>query len=264
VVVQLIKRWSIWIGAAVAGLALTAMPAAAIIGGTQDTGNTYSNVGLIITNTGSHFCSGTLFHKSGQSGPSNLFMTAAHCVLGYQSYLVGGKVTFDPLGDTNPSYQSVNIVSATPIPGYQNGGSSNSFQAADFPDVAVLVLDHAPAGITPADLPTAGQFDNLDLKSATLTAVGYGTTTATSQTYVYGARYYKTTGITPGQRMSYGNTYLKADSSTCFGDSGGPNFYDGTSTIMGVTSWGQSIVCSDHNYIYRLDNAEALGFLNSF
>jgi hypothetical protein len=30
-----------------------------------------------------------------------------------------------------------------------------------------------------------------------------------------------------------------------------------------VTSWGQSITCNDHNYMYRIDNTEALNFLNN-
>jgi len=37
----------------------------------------------------------------------------------------------------------------------------------------------------------------------------------------------------------------------------------GTNTVLGVTSWGQSVTCNDHNYFYRIDNTEALTFLNT-
>ena len=62
-----LKRLTIRLGAGIAAAALVvtlaATPAAAIIGGTQDTGNMFSNTGLVIMN-GHHWCSGTLYRTS--------------------------------------------------------------------------------------------------------------------------------------------------------------------------------------------------------
>jgi hypothetical protein len=109
-----------------------------------------------------------------------------------------------------------------------------------------------------------GLIDTLDVKTAMVTTVGYGVNNfSNASTFSIGARYYKTVNITPGQRTQTSSVYVKTGASTCFGDSGGPNFLAGTNTILGDTVWGQSIVCSDHNYIYRIDNTEALNFLNN-
>jgi hypothetical protein len=237
------------------------MPASAIINGTQDTTNQFSSTGLVVLGDGTHWCSGALYRTSSAQVASVWFMTAAHCTLGYD--FTGARVTFDPAGDTNPNATYIPVVAKYSIPSYANPAkSSNSLQNGNaIPDVAVLKLTNAPAGVTPADLPSVGLVDTLDFTSQLVTAVGYGTTTATSKNYTYGARFYETSGITPGQRRQSSDLYLKTNASTCFGDSGGPNFLYGTSTIIGDTSWGQSIVCSDHSYFFRIDNAEALTFL---
>lgn len=262
-----LKRLIMGLGAGIAAAALAVTlavtPAAAIIGGTQDTGNMFSNTGLVVMN-GQHWCSGTLYRTSGSSATSStLFMTAAHCTLGYSGPF---KVTFDPAGDTNASASYINVVAKYSIPSYAAAAkTNNSLQNGnDVPDVAVLVLDHAPAGITPADLPSVGLIDTLDFKTAMVSTVGYGVNNySNASTFSIGARYYKTVNITPGQRTQTGDVYVKTEASTCFGDSGGPNFLLGTNTILGDTVWGQSIVCSDHNYFYRIDNTEALNFLNN-
>lgn len=260
---RLIMGLGAGIAAATLAVTLAVTPAAAIIGGTQDTGNTFKNTGLVIMN-GHHWCSGTLYRTSGSSATSStLFMTAAHCTLGYAGPF---KVTFDPAGDTNASASYINVVAKYSIPSYAAAAkTNNSLQNGnDVPDVAVLVLDHAPAGITPADLPSVGLIDTLDFKTAIVSTVGYGVNNySNASTFSIGARYYKTVNITPGQRTQTSDVYLKTEASTCFGDSGGPNFLAGTNTILGDTVWGQSIVCSDHNYFYRIDNTEALNFLNN-
>ena len=249
-----------WLAAAVAGLLLTAVPASAIINGTQDTTNQFRSTGLVVLGDGTHWCSGTLYRTTMAQQSSVTFMTAAHCTFGYD--FTGAKVTFDPAGDTNPNAVYIPVVAKYTIPSYATAAkSSNSLQSNATPDAAVLILRSAPQGITPADLPGSGLVDTLDFTSQQITAVGYGTTTVAGKNYSFGARFYKTTGITPGQRRQTSDLYLKADTSACFGDSGGPNFLFGTSTIIGVTVWGQSVVCSDHNYLYRIDRTEALSFL---
>jgi secreted trypsin-like serine protease len=241
---------------AFAVVALQVMPASAIVGGTLDSTNIFKNVGLI-TLDGQHWCSGTLYHLSPSQTSSNLFMTAAHCIQGFTGNY---EVTFDPAGDTNPSATYVHGT-AYYIPGYTAAAQGNSLNQNNVPDVGVIVLDHAVSGLPMADLPSVGEVDSLDFNTQLLTAVGYGTADPKANTY--GPRYYLDEAITPGQRTQSGVYYLKTGSGTCYGDSGGPNFIKGSDTILGVTSWGQSVVCQDHNYFYRIDSNYALNFLNS-
>jgi hypothetical protein len=245
--------------AAVGGLVLAAMPAAAVIGGTQDTANRFSNTGLVHMN-GHHWCSGALYRTDPSATSSVMFMTAAHCITlapANASY----EVTFDPAGDTNPSASYIPVVAAYGFPAYMNPvKSNNSLQNGNgLPDVAVFVLATAPAGITPADLPSAGLVDQLDPKTA-ISIVGYGINDfLNANTSSIGARFYKTVNISPGQRTQTSPIYLKTTAGGCSGDSGGPNFFG--NTIIGDTSWGQSVVCGDNNYINRIDNTDELNFL---
>src|SRR5918994_1318937 len=73
----------------VTALFASIVPASAITGGTEDTANTYSNVGMLVfyQPDGRFRCSGTLVAPQ-------VFLTAAHC-----TYKNVGKavVTFDPV-----------------------------------------------------------------------------------------------------------------------------------------------------------------------
>lgn len=240
---------------ALAALALTVVPASAIVGGTLDSSNIYAGTGLIMLN-GQHWCSGTLYRTSPSQTSSRLFMTAAHCISGYSGDY---EVTFDPAGDTNPNAALIHGT-AYYIPGY-SAAPSNSLNQNNYPDVGVIVLDKAVAGLPMADLPSVGQVGTLNPKTQLVTVVGYGTTNPKTNTY--GPRYYTDEGITAGQRTGSADNYLKLYAGTCYGDSGGPHFLKGTNTTIGVTSWGQSVVCSDHDYMYRIDSAYALNFLNN-
>jgi hypothetical protein len=51
---------------------------------------------------------------------------------------------------------------------------------------------------------------------------------------------------------------------TCFGDSGGPIFVSGTTTLVAVVSFGTSSTCSGTSGAYRLDQADDLAFLATF
>jgi hypothetical protein len=51
---------------------------------------------------------------------------------------------------------------------------------------------------------------------------------------------------------------------TCFGDSGGPIFVSGTTTVVAVVSFGTSSTCSGTSGGYRLDQPDDLAFLATF
>jgi len=52
-------------------------------------------------------------------------------------------------------------------------------------------------------------------------------------------------------------------SGLCFGDSGSPQFDEGTLTVVSVTSGGNG-QCNAHNYNYRVDTPDAREFLGQF
>ena len=51
---------------------------------------------------------------------------------------------------------------------------------------------------------------------------------------------------------------------TCFGDSGGPTFYDRTNVVVTVTSFGISPNCTGTDDEYRIDQSDDLAFLAGF
>jgi hypothetical protein len=112
-----------WLATAAGALALTAMPASAIINGTQDTTNQFSSTGLVVLGDGTHWCSGTLYRTSTAQTSSVMFMTAAHCTFGHD--VTGAKVTFDPAGDTNPNATYIPVVAKYTIPSYATAAKSS-------------------------------------------------------------------------------------------------------------------------------------------
>ncbi|RLB61559.1 MAG: serine protease [Deltaproteobacteria bacterium] len=51
---------------------------------------------------------------------------------------------------------------------------------------------------------------------------------------------------------------------TCFGDSGGPNFYGDTMVVAGVTSFGMNGNCAGTGGVFRMDRAGPLAWVSSF
>lgn len=51
---------------------------------------------------------------------------------------------------------------------------------------------------------------------------------------------------------------------TCSGDSGGPTFIEGTSTVVAVTSFGVNSTCAGTSGVYRIDTEDDLAWLGQF
>jgi hypothetical protein len=51
---------------------------------------------------------------------------------------------------------------------------------------------------------------------------------------------------------------------TCSGDSGGPTFIEGTSTVVAVTSFGVNSTCAGTSGVYRIDTEDDLAWLSQF
>jgi trypsin len=259
---------------AVGALFFVSPRASAITYGFVDSNNTYRNTGAFIvksSTTGEIFpiCSGTMI-------TSNVFLTASHCTAyftqelapeGYVAYVsLDQSIPFGSLTTNQTKLLAVSHVVSNP-----NYNASQS----DSGDIGALILQRGVSGVTPATLPACNLLDQLvaqnGLKTATFTAVGYGV-----QNRVVGGGVPYFQDLNPIPRMfsfssfnSLNGGYIRlsqnsstGNGGTCFGDSGGPNFFtlNGQQLIAAITITGDS-VCRSTNVDYRLDTPSAQAFL---
>jgi hypothetical protein len=157
--------------------------------------------------------------------------------------------------------------------GTWHGDPDYNKMASDPNDLAVVVLDNAVRGITPARLPAAGSLANLP-GDQQFTPVGYGAQSVTSGA---GGKTFHCQDVryrTVGTLNTLTKTWLKIsgnpshdDGNTCYGDSGGPNFLRAgaseTNIIAGTTVTGDT-PCRSTNVDYRLDTPSARAFLGQY
>ena len=274
------------LAAAVVGsgmLVAASTPASAITGGTDDTANRYSNVGLIAfyDATGRYRCSATLVTPT-------VLLTAAHCTEG----TVGKTaVTFSQhLADTGPSplpkakdpskgYTSADLSGTGYLAGtaHTHPAYSGFTDMSSWNDTGVIVLDKAYPKATPMPLAPRGTLSAIPQKSFTKTLfrmVGYGTEvrsadsgpqTPTPQSYPLRRQYVDA----PGQKLDPQVFQVNGNENdpfggggTCFGDSGGPALLDGR--IVGVTSYGYTSNCRYLGGYQRVDIAASQDWLATF
>jgi V8-like Glu-specific endopeptidase len=230
---------------------LPAAPASAITDGTAD-GGAHPNVGGLVSPT--QYSDGTWIYCSGTLISPTVFLTAAHCAEGDRvgvtfapAYQVGDKVYYGTF-HADPAY-----------PG----------PTSDPHDIAVVVLDKAVKGITPALLPRA---DSLSSVSSTqqFTSVGYGAYEVTNSPGGHQYLYDDVRMVATGTLNAVNNSWLRismnpstGNGGTCYGDSGGPNFL-GTSQVVAATTITGDSVCRSTNVDYRLDTPSARAFLGQY
>ena len=174
--------------AALATVFATALPAAAITGGTIDSTNKYSNVGLIAfyDETGRYRCTATLVTPT-------VLLTAAHCTAGTIGKTV---VTFDWFVDDAPRRTCPRATddgrrhlgrSGTRVPeaglphrhGVHPPGVLRLHRHPNWNDVGVVVLDEPIAGIAAGHRSrrwaTSTSIAQPRLNKTLFTLVGYGT-----------------------------------------------------------------------------------------
>lgn len=249
--------------------------ARAIVYGFVDTNNVFTNTGAFIVKsptTGNIFpiCTGTLISPT-------VFLTASHCTAFFEQDLAPqgytAFVSFDnpiPFGDlTSNLTKLIPVTQVVTNPGFNHTQS-------DPGDIGVLLVQATDTqGITPATLPAAGLLDQLSaqngLKNAVFTPVGYGL-----QNRMTGGGPPFFQDMNPVPRMfafssfnSLNKAFLRlsqnpstGNGGTCFGDSGGPNFFNhnGARLLAAITITGDA-VCRSTNVTYRLDTASSRNFL---
>jgi hypothetical protein len=259
-------------------------PAAASTGGTAD-GNTHPNVGLILfyQPDGRFRCSATLISPT-------VLVTAAHCTdadLGKVLVDFRSVVSPDPSVPTgypraaNPAagYTAAEITGAGFRAGtaYTHPGYSHFTDLDNWNDVGVIVLDQPETGIAPAQLASIGTLDTIgqnNLRKTLFTAVGYGTEVRkpdsgpqkpTPQDFPLIRRYVDMPGqkLTPQILQTNGNEHdVFGTGGTCFGDSGGPVFYQ--CRIVAVTSYGYTDNCRYLGGYQRVDVSVTQDWVRSF
>lgn len=252
----------------VAVLVLVAMgvqPVVAIGGGQYDDplDPRYPQVGamVVVTQTLGTWmhCSGTLIHE-------RVFLTAGHCYAGFPPTGPMFYVTFDT--DAMNEQAWIEVAEIIRHPGYQDRWNNLPH------DVAVLILAEPVTDITPANLPSEGFLDTLREEGklvqgpdgAHFTVVGYGATPGwPPPVYVHeDQRQYALVEYKALLKswLALSERLATDDGGVCFGDSGGPAFWeeDGTETLVGINSWGDSI-CVASLFSYRVDIADTLDFI---
>lgn len=235
----------------VAALA-TAAPVSAITFGSAD-GAGHPNVGGLVSPT--QYSDGTWLYCSGTLIAPTVFLTAAHCavdngpaVVTFDTAYVAGDTTYAGTFHVDPLY-----------PG----------PMSDPHDVAVVILDEAVKGITPARLPAAGSLSALQ-SNQPFTSVGYGAYEVTNGPGGHRYLYNDVRMVATGTLNSTNKAWLRismnparGNGGTCYGDSGGPNFL-GTTDIVAATTITGDAVCRATNVDYRMDTPSARAFLSGF
>ncbi|MBL8930534.1 MAG: trypsin-like serine protease [Kineosporiaceae bacterium] len=270
--------------AAITGLS-GASPAAAITGGTEDTQNRYSTVGMIVfyDGTGGRFrCSATLMTPT-------VLLTAAHCtdgtvgktIVNFSWEIARQAPSGLPVADPAVGYTGsvVDAQNRTWLAGtaHTHPNYSNFTDTRNWNDVGVVVLDSPVTGVATSRLAPGGYLDRFAqpaLNKTLVTLVGYGTEvrkadsgpqTPTPQSFPIVRRYTDEVGqkLTPQILQTNGNDKdNRGGGGSCFGDSGGPSFKDGR--VVTVTSYGYTNNCRYLGGLQRVDIPVVQGWLAGF
>jgi hypothetical protein len=143
-------------------------------------------------------------------------------------------------------------------------------------DVGLVILDEdvsLPAGFTFPSLALPGRLDELatqrGLQDISFVMSGYGVsyrdpvkTISFRERLMATAKLINTRNAsTSGFNLQLSNSPGDGRGGTCTGDSGGPLFYDSTSTIVGVLSFGFNENCRGIQFVYRTDQQAVLLWL---
>ncbi len=214
-------------------------------------------------------CSGTLISPT-------IFLTAGHCT---ESPAARATIWFE-----------ADIQSQAKALGYPYGGATSVdgtvythplFNSAQFylHDLGVVVLDKPVTMSVYGALPQLGLLNKYKtargVNPLTFTSVGYGMQKSFPDAAAWKDQSYKIRMVAyprlvqigvPGQGGDF-SILLSNNANTggtCFGDSGGPNFFKNTNIVAGVTSYGKNGNCAGSGGVYRVDTKDDLDWLATF
>jgi hypothetical protein len=233
----------------------------AITYGTPD-GNAHPNVGLLIARIGGNYfalCSGTLVAP-------DVFLTAGHCTAAIDDAQADTFVTFT----TAPPYSLASF-----LPGTSHTHPDFGAGFPDTADIGVVVFDTPVLTITPARIPGEGYLEYLStqrgLNDVYFTHVGYGTQSIRPTLVSELVRYQGVSSLvnlvntfTDGFNLQTTANPGRGRSGICFGDSGGPAFFEDTDIVAGIHSFVRNPNCTGVAFSYRADSATSLNFLAGF
>ncbi len=237
--------------------------------------NGHPYVGTLLFQASDHYfysCSGTLLSPT-------VFVTAAHCTTDAGGKNLYSWVTFAPAisFENRSKYKSLKAylddrkngwiaADVYPHPLYR-GVYPNTY------DIGVAVLK------SPVDLPAYGVLppkwflDSIKTPAENLfTVVGYGMEGYIKPFYednwerrVSNTRLVELKSTFDGADMSakFTNNPGNVSGGSCYGDSGGPVFYQSTNMITAIVSWGIT-PCIGVDYNFRIDTPVAQDFLATF
>jgi Trypsin len=214
-------------------------------------------------------CSGSYAGPS-KDGLHDVFLTAGHCMppaelnIPPQALLV----SFDGDGRDGVS-NPIKVSAYHQMPGFgQNFGDPR--------DLGVLLLPANSAKVPAVELPRPGYLDALKaagaLKFKIVDIVGYGVIPVWEQPgptqFDFDGVRRAGTSVIIGLRDSmviYNQNRhgIGTGSGLCFGDSGSPQFEQGTLRVLSVTTGGNG-QCNANNQNYRVDTPQAREFLGRF
>ena len=276
-------RRALLFGLAVVALFTVAFRSANAVTDGRPDGNGHPAVVLLLMEENgqpAYRCTGTLLTPT-------IVLTAGHCA--------GAPGEFSGMRVFTESDVEAGIGSSNNYP-FGGGASVEAVDWAAHPlyptasfvrhDVGVVVLEE-PGVVLPAGeygvLPGVNQFDALTpqrgRKDVTFTAVGYGLQESYPTPAMFLAnnsrtRYVATPrllqinvpGFTGDFSMLLSNNHNTGG--TCFGDSGGPNFFGSGATetkiVAAVTSFGINGNCAGTGGVFRMDRQNVLDFVGSF